>query len=350
MVVYGSKEYIFTGDRNEDNVNWIRVNDVAYPSETDPTVSGADSPTHTGDWTRGTTATYNSTKYVLLRSENVASNWIVLPDTSVGTFDKDPTLYADATISTYTKPFVRGDFAACSTTNFDYVFAENWELLGDQSAYALKSTTITGTGDLTGGGDLSTNRTIDLSSAAKTLLNGAVQDVIANTVDHTSYFLSTSKNSSTKEVTISAKVYSGGPVSLSFNQTNGLVANINSGYVEGTLTDTNKLLTMSGACSYYGKLSGGNTWSGAQSFSSDSFSISSPTDSNANVFAFSRLNPPTGTNGALNIGSNNGTVKYRVNIQGDVVSDLISCSSAPTIGNHLTNKTYVDGMLTWGTI
>ena len=42
-----------------------------------------------------------------------------------------------------------------------------WKELGDEASWALKTITITGTGDLTGGGSLEANRTLDLTQSAK---------------------------------------------------------------------------------------------------------------------------------------------------------------------------------------
>jgi len=42
-----------------------------------------------------------------------------------------------------------------------------WEQLGDEASWALKTITITGTGYLTGGGNLTENRTLDISATAK---------------------------------------------------------------------------------------------------------------------------------------------------------------------------------------
>ena len=49
-----------------------------------------------------------------------------------------------------------------------------WKELGDESSFALKTTTVSGTGYLTGGGALSSNQTIDIASSVKTNIdNGA---------------------------------------------------------------------------------------------------------------------------------------------------------------------------------
>ena len=60
-----------------------------------------------------------------------------------------------------TTGFVAGDVVL----NGDKEFVWNgskWEVLGDEGSYALKTTTATGTGALTGGGAISSNQTIDM--------------------------------------------------------------------------------------------------------------------------------------------------------------------------------------------
>ena len=48
---------------------------------------------------------------------------------------------------------------------------EHWQELGDEQSFALKSVTVTGTGYLTGGGNLEANRTIDIASSVKTKID-----------------------------------------------------------------------------------------------------------------------------------------------------------------------------------
>lgn len=49
-----------------------------------------------------------------------------------------------------------------------------WNKLGDDSSYALKTVTVTGTDGITGGGDLTANRTLGLSSTTQTNINKGV--------------------------------------------------------------------------------------------------------------------------------------------------------------------------------
>lgn len=69
-----------------------------------------------------------------------------------------------------------GDVYLNTATKKEYVYSteQGWVELGDEGSHALKSITITGTGYLTDGGDLSANRTIDIAAEVKTKIdNGA---------------------------------------------------------------------------------------------------------------------------------------------------------------------------------
>lgn len=65
-----------------------------------------------------------------------------------------------------------GDVYLNTATKKEYVYdtTNGWIELGDEGSYALKTIKIEGVGDLAGGGDLSANRTIDLTPANKTKL------------------------------------------------------------------------------------------------------------------------------------------------------------------------------------
>lgn len=54
----------------------------------------------------------------------------------------------------------------------EYLWVGNkWQQMGDESSYALKTIQITGTGYLTGGGDLTQSRTLDISATAKSYID-----------------------------------------------------------------------------------------------------------------------------------------------------------------------------------
>jgi len=66
---------------------------------------------------------------------------------------------ADPTTTTPTGTYSAGDVVTYD--NSEYVYdGTNWRELGDEGSYALKTTTVTGTDGLTGGGALSSNQTI----------------------------------------------------------------------------------------------------------------------------------------------------------------------------------------------
>lgn len=61
---------------------------------------------------------------------------------------------------------------------------EHWQELGDEQSFALKSITVTGTGYLTGGGNLEANRTIDIATSVKTKIdNGDAALTKANVLE-----------------------------------------------------------------------------------------------------------------------------------------------------------------------
>ena len=61
---------------------------------------------------------------------------------------------------------------------------EHWQELGDEQSFALKSITVTGTGYLTGGGTLESNRTIDIATSVKTKIdNGDAALTKANALE-----------------------------------------------------------------------------------------------------------------------------------------------------------------------
>lgn len=65
-----------------------------------------------------------------------------------------------------------GDVYLNTATKKEYVYdtTNGWVELGDEGSYALRTVTITGTDGLTGGGDLTANRTIGLSEDTKSSL------------------------------------------------------------------------------------------------------------------------------------------------------------------------------------
>lgn len=135
----------------------------------------------------------------------------------VGESTTDPKGSSGATVAGHTTwkkgevvTYNNKEYVLVGTTNI----AANWQELGDEGSYALKTVKVEGTGYLTGGGDLTANRTIDINQATKTKIDGAVQTVSA-----------------------------GKGISVSTSGTTRTVS-VDSSYVDGTLSTTNKLATL----------------------------------------------------------------------------------------------------------
>ena len=73
---------------------------------------------------------------------------------------------------------VNGDVYLNTANKKEYVYSNGWVELGDEGSYALRTVTITGNEGLTGGGDLTTNRTIGIADKGVTLakLNDEVKE------------------------------------------------------------------------------------------------------------------------------------------------------------------------------
>lgn len=69
------------------------------------------------------------------------------------------TVSANPTATAPTGTFIAGDVVTYNNSEFVYD-GTNWRELGDESSYALKTTTVTGANGLTGGGALSSNQVI----------------------------------------------------------------------------------------------------------------------------------------------------------------------------------------------
>lgn len=278
--------------------------------------------------------------------------------TFVGVSTSDPTSTTGATFAGHTtwkkgevvlygkKEYINitGENASSTTPN------PNWKELGDEGSYALKTVTITGTGYLTGGGTLEANRTIDINQTTKNKINSAVQAINGSNV------VVVSGEGTTK--TIDLEVQNSDSITLT-KHPSGLIAAVTN--VDGTVSATNKLLTQTSIADT-AKLSGNNTWTGTNAFNGSSFSVDATTlgveVNGKNVMSINS------TMGMLTIGDDDNSGTYingdnvtlasdRIGIGGansdititgnTVVSGNISWSTAPAMGSHLTNKTYVDG-------
>ncbi len=83
--------------------------------------------------------------------------------------------------TTYTAK--KGDVVIYGNKEFVWV-GSKWQELGDEQSFALKSVTVTGTGYLTGGGNLEANRTIDIATSVRTKIdNGDAALTKANALE-----------------------------------------------------------------------------------------------------------------------------------------------------------------------
>lgn len=138
------------------------------------------------------------------------------------------------------------EYLLVGTTNV----AANWRQFGDEGSYALKTVTITGTGYLTGGGTLESNRTIDINQTTKNKIDGALQALSVGT------YMTYSKSGTTATIGLKLEPQSSiGEGNLAISDggpSDGLYIDLNnSGNVDGRISSTNKLLTKSAADGYY---------------------------------------------------------------------------------------------------
>ena len=73
-----------------------------------------------------------------------------------------------------------GDVVLYGNQEFIYNSSNTWELFGDEGSYAVKTREITGETGLTGGGDLSANRTIKANLVSETKASTAASATAAN--------------------------------------------------------------------------------------------------------------------------------------------------------------------------
>ena len=265
-----------------------------------------------------------------------------------------------------------GDVVTCSATGYtgrEYLLfqggtniAANWRELGDESTYALKTTTISGTNGLTvtAGGTLGQNTTLGI---ATTVVDGDTTTISSSNkiLTQGSTYIKSVSGDNAISVTTTSKAAS---ISLSLDSTsgqldftkgtNGLYASLKSSYVEGTLSTTNKLITVSYGDGRYGRLASANTWSGANTFSGNIVASGASVDldpSTSISISANGSNVINGDGGDVTVGDPTTGLTLT---GGTITSGLITCSTAPSTGNHLTNRTYVDSAittaLTWASI
>ena len=170
---------------------------------------------------------------VYLTAQPTATNPIVtLSDISglTGAMHYKGVVEADPTISAPTGTYRAGDVV--TNGNVEYVYdGTNWRIFGDEGSYALKTTTVTGTNGLTGGGALSSNQTI--SHATQTtgattgtaVTSGSVNVVTGITTDTYAHVTSVEKTSVTlptvNNATLTLAGATSGPISVAGSKEGG---------------------------------------------------------------------------------------------------------------------------------
>lgn len=134
--------------------------------------------TQVGEYDTKTDKTINITADMLGLSGAMSFKGVTKTVLNQGSTEVD-IIMDDDTSLTVTK----GDVVIYGKKEFVWTGVQ-WQELGDEQSFALKSVTITGTGYLTGGGNLEANRTIDIATSVKTKIdNGDAALKKANAIE-----------------------------------------------------------------------------------------------------------------------------------------------------------------------
>ena len=95
----------------------------------------------------------------------------------------------------------------------------SWKELGDESSFALKTTTITGTGYLTGGGSIAESRTLDIADTVK----GKINTAYSHATD--SGRLTTAQTSGLYKFSVTSEGHIGSVTAMTENDITGLISN-----------------------------------------------------------------------------------------------------------------------------
>ena len=174
--------------------------------------------TKVGEYDTKSDKTINITADMLGLSGAMAFRGVTVTEISTGSTDNQ----VDMEDGTFLEA-KKGDVVIYGNKEFVWV-GSKWQELGDEQSFALKSITVTGTGYLTGGGNLEANRTIDIATSVKTKIdNGDAALTKANALESNLANNYPTKNgtgaSGTWGVDISGKAASADKVanSLTFN-------------------------------------------------------------------------------------------------------------------------------------
>lgn len=156
-----------------------------------PTSSGTGIPSLSGTtWSWNEIVTTITDSAIGIPTVTAIKNYVTagingLQATLTGAFQYIKDVSADPTTTAPDAP--EGGWKVGNVVGWDkkeYLYTDSgWREFGDEGSYALKTITITGTGALTGGGDLSTNRAIDMaeitvsnSKGTNNIVNGVTTD------------------------------------------------------------------------------------------------------------------------------------------------------------------------------
>lgn len=109
--------------------------------------------------------TQNANGEIVVTKKNITIADLGIPKAMqfIGAFPAHPTKAPDGTNDG--RDLINGDVYLNTDNNKEYVYSDGeWIELGDESSYALKTISISAGTGLTGGGDLTTNRTISIKS------------------------------------------------------------------------------------------------------------------------------------------------------------------------------------------
>lgn len=134
--------------------------------------------TKVGEYDTKADKTINITADMLGLSGAMAFQGVTVTAISQGSTDNQVDMEDGASLAAK-----KGDVVIYGNKEFVWV-GSKWQELGDEQSFALKSVTVTGTGYLTGGGTLESNRTIDIATSVKTKIdNGDAALTKANALE-----------------------------------------------------------------------------------------------------------------------------------------------------------------------
>ena len=193
--------------------------------------------------------------------------------------------------------------------------------------YALRSVSITGVGYLIGGGDLSTNRSIDINTETKSKIDNALQSLSVPS------YMNYAKNGTNAGISLKLEPqaslgYEGYLEIKSDGPSDGMYVDLkDAGIIDGSVSQYNQILTKSRLDATYGSLGSFNRWEGSNTFNGivAIYSTSFKTDVET-----------------CYINSDTTTIASRIGYSTFIGTARYSSGVSPTDNQDLTTKLYVD--------